>query len=193
MFRKRSRSSRAPGAPGVPPPAGAEPGDRSERTSHGLRELVAEQLDAACRALAQEIVRSFEPEIVVGLVKGGAYAGEELATVLGCKFVPVRLHARSRDHGYRSPTAESQMPAEVAGKRVLVVDDIPGTGETLDAAVVAAQKAGAVAVRTATLIARSSGYQPDFSAIQTDDLVVFPWDYEPTTGAVGSAGDDLAD
>lgn len=193
MFRKRSRSSEAPGDSGMPLAAAGEPGDRSESTSHGLRELVAERLDAACRALAREIVRSFEPEIIVGLVKGGAYAGEELAAILGCKFVPLRLHARSRDHGYRSPAAESQMPAEVAGKRVLVVDDIPGTGETLNAAVEAANRAGAEAVRTATLVARSSGYRPDFSAIQTDDLVVFPWDYEPTTGAVGSAGDDLAD
>lgn len=189
MFRKRAKKSKAVEAP--QPPGSGEPGDRSERVSPGLRELVAGQLDAACRSLAQTIVRSFEPEMIVGLVKGGVYAGEELAAILGCEFVPVRLHARSRDHGFRAPVAESGMPAEVEGKRILIVDDIPGTGETFEVAIEAAKAAGAVAIRTATLIARPGGYRPDFSAIETDDLVVFPWDYEPTTGAVGSAGDDL--
>lgn len=192
MFRKRAKKAKAVGTPEAPQsPGSGEPGDRSESASHGLRELVAGQLDAACRTLAQTIVRSYEPELIVGLVKGGVYAGEELAAILGCDFVPVRLHARSRDHGFRAPVAESGMPAEVGGKRILVVDDIPGTGETFEMAIEAAKAAGAVAIRTATLIARSAGYRPDFSAIETDDLVVFPWDYEPTTGAVGSAGDDL--
>ena len=55
----------------------------------------------------------------------------------------------------------------------------------------AAKEAGATEVRTATLVVRSDGFRPDFAALETEDLVVFPWDYEPTTGAVGSAGDDL--
>jgi hypothetical protein len=29
------------------------------------------------------------------------------------------------------------------------------------------------------LLRRPSGYSPDFAALATDELVVFPWDYEP--------------
>lgn len=164
--------------------------DRSAKSSQGLRELVAGELDAACQTLARAVVRSYEPEAIVGLVKGGVFAGEALATTLGCEFVAVRLHERSRDRGYQLQNAESGMPASLSGKRVLVVDDVPGTGESLLAAKEAAEETGAVEVRIATLVARSDGFRPDFSALETEDLVVFPWDYEPTTGAVGSAGDD---
>lgn len=192
MFRKRVKKAKKVELPSMPlpPGAGEEAGDRSAAPNQGLRELVAAELDAACRELAQRVVRSFEPEMVVGIVKGGVFAGEELAAILGCGFAAVRLHARSRDRGDGSLAAASSMPPEVDGKRILVVDDIPGTGETLLAAVEAAKEKGAIEVRTATLIARAGGFRPDFSAVETEDLVVFPWDYEPTTGAVGSAGDD---
>ncbi|HLV61680.1 MAG TPA: phosphoribosyltransferase family protein [Fredinandcohnia sp.] len=191
MFRKRAKKGMKEELSPVPVENGADDGigDRSAAPSRGFRELVAGELDAVCRELAQRVVRSFEPDFIVGIVKGGVFAGEELAAILGCPFAAVRLHARSRDRE-GALAAASAMPAEVAGKRVLVVDDIPGTGESLLVAVLAAKKAGAIEVRTATLIARSGGYQPDFAALETEDLVVFPWDYEPTTGAVGSAGDD---
>lgn len=195
MFGKRAKKAKKVKAPSIPEPRveelEVEAGDRSVASSEGLKELVAGELDAACRKLAQEIVRVFEPELIIGLVKGGVFAGEELASSLGCEFVAVRLGERSRDQGHRKLAAERGMPTSVEGKRVLVVDDVPGTGESLLAAVDAAKEAGATEVRTATLVVRSDGFRPDFAALETEDLVVFPWDYEPTTGAVGSAGDDL--
>lgn len=193
VFRRRARKAKKAKSPPVPMPgvAEGEARDLSAPPSKGLRELVARELDAACRDLARQIVAVFEPELVVGLVKGGVFAGEELAQHLGCDFVAVRLHPRSRDRGLGE--AESSMPPEVEGKRVLVVDDIPGTGETLLAAIEAAKDSGALEVRTATLIAREGGFRPDFSAVETEDLVVFPWDYEPTPGAVGSLEDESED
>lgn len=195
MFGKRARKAKKVKAPPIPDPRTGAPvaevaRDGSATSSQGLRELVASELDAACRDLAQTIVRTYEPEVIVGLVKGGVFAGEELAASLGCDFVALRLHARSRDHGFRVPVAETGMPPSVEGKRVLVVDDVPGTGASLRAAEDAAKEAGAVDVRSATLVVRSDGFRPDFAALETEDLVVFPWDYEPSTGAVGSAGDD---
>lgn len=171
-------------------PQDLSPDDRSRGSSGGLKEMMGPQLEAACKTLATTVVRGFEPELVIGVVKGGVFAGEELASFLGCPFVPVRVHRRSRDGGSGSLQAEAGMPAEVAGKRILIVDDIAGTGSTLTAAMAAAEEAGASSIRTATLVVRAGGYRPDFFVVETQDLVVFPWDYEPTTGAVGSAGDD---
>lgn len=194
LRRKKKRAADepqtpAPAAKGADAPVAAENPAVEPQAGRRVRELMAVALETACRNLAEAVVRKFEPEVVVGVVKGGVFAGEELASTLGCSFVPVRVHARSRDGGL---PAEAGMPSSLAGKRVLIVDDIAGTGATLTAAVEAAKAAGAGTVQTATLVVREGGFQPDFYVLETDDLVVFPWDYEPTTGAVGSAGDEYS-
>ena len=40
------------------------------------------------------------------------------------------------------------------------------------------------------LVVREGGYLPDFFCLETGDLVVFPWDYEPSAGAVAESGID---
>jgi len=166
------------------------PTDRSQGRNAGLRELDWPGFAAAARAVAGKVAGTFEAEVVVGVAKGGVFAGEEIASALKIPFFPVRLHSRSRDHGALSLGASTTMPAEISGRRVLVVDDIAGTGASLGAAREAATAGGAGEVRTAAISRREAGFRPDFWELETDDLVVFPWDYEPTTGAVGSFGDD---
>jgi hypoxanthine phosphoribosyltransferase len=72
-----------------------------------------------------------------------------------------------------------KMPPELRGKSVLIVDDVAASGDTLELARALAKKAGARQVLTAVLLQRSRGYAPDWSALTTDELVVFPWDYQP--------------
>lgn len=170
-------------------PAPRPPRDRSRGGDEGLRELDWQGVAATARDLARQVARFYAPEVVVGVAKGGVFAGQEVAGTLGCPFYPVRIHRRSRDQGARAPEASRQMPAEIEGRRVLIVDDIAGSGATLDAAVEAASEGGALEARTATLVVREGGFRPDFFGLETGDLVVFPWDYEPTTGAVGGGVD----
>lgn len=141
----------------------------------------------AARDLARQVVRGWSPELVVGVAKGGVFVGEEIANALQIPFFPVRIGKRSRDVGMRAPDAAEIMPADAAGRRVLVVDDVAGSGSTLQAALEAVSTAGAAEARTATLVVREGGWQPDFFAVETSDLVVLPWDYEASPGAVGSA------
>src|SRR5690606_29542775 len=91
------------------------------------------------------------------------------------------------------PDAAASMPPEAAGRRVLVVDDIAGSGATLESAVEAVRSVGATEVRTASLVVREGGFHPDHFGVETADLVVFPWDYEASPGAVGSASPDDGD
>src|SRR5690606_6538471 len=144
----------------APPPTRKAPRDRSRAGAGGVRELSWSQLENMARELASAIAASFDPEVVVGVVKGGVFAGREVASALRRPFLPVRLHARSRDAG--GIEASDGMPAELAGKRVLVVDDIAGTGATLRAAIEEAREAGASAVYTCTLVVREGGWHPDW-------------------------------
>jgi hypoxanthine phosphoribosyltransferase len=68
------------------------------------------------------------------------------------------------------------------------VDDVASTGATLARARALARKAGAAQVRTAVLIVRPGGARPDYSVLETDELVLFGWDYQ-LDGAGGGPGD----
>ncbi len=102
--------------------------------------------------------------------------GSALAAALGAEFYPVRIEKRRRDTA-PGPEVSRDLP-DVRGEKVLVVDDVASTGATLARARALARKAGAKEVRTAVLVARPRGARPDFSAIETDELVLFAWDYQ---------------
>jgi hypoxanthine phosphoribosyltransferase len=123
---------------------------------------------------------------VVGIAKGGVFVGGDRAA-LGADFYPVRIEKRRRDGGTLPDAAAQELPA-LRGKKVLVVDDVASTGATLARGRALARKAGARDVRTAVLVARPHGARPDFAALETDELILFGWDYQ--LDATGGAPED---
>ncbi|MCI0571719.1 MAG: phosphoribosyltransferase domain-containing protein [Myxococcaceae bacterium] len=153
--------------------------DRSRQRTP-VRELSWAEFDKQVQGLAKAVRARFRTEAVVGLAHGGVFVGGVLASALGCEHYPVRISPRSRDKGGRTqPRLAGAMPKELKGLKVLVVDDISASGESLELAVQLAKKVGAREVKTAALVTREGGFAPDFGAVQTDELVVFPWDYGP--------------
>ena len=146
-----------------------------------VQELSWAEFDRAVHALAATISKSFKPQAVVGVAHGGVFVGGALSSALGCEFFPVRISRRSRDKGAAKPKLSGEMPPELKGKRVLIVDDVVSSGDTLELATAMALKVGAREVNTAALVARPGGFAPGFCALPTDALVVFPWDYEAVT------------
>jgi hypoxanthine phosphoribosyltransferase len=146
-----------------------------------VQELSWAEFDRAVHALAATISKSFKPQAVVGVAHGGVFVGGALSSALGCDFYPVRISRRSRDKGAAKPKLSGEMPAELKGKRVLIVDDVVSSGDTLELATALALKVGAREVNTAALVARPGGFAPGFCALPTEALVVFPWDYEAVT------------
>lgn len=156
---------------------------RRRRPKKPVRELGWAAFGEVARALSADIARKFRPSVVIGIAKGGVFAGSAIATAVGAEFYPVRIERRRRD---TAPLAEAMttIPA-LTGKRVLVVDDVARTGATLARARALAKKAGAKEVRTAVLVTRPHGARPDFAAMETDQLVLFAWDYQLDDGASG--------
>ncbi|HUB09970.1 MAG TPA: phosphoribosyltransferase [Myxococcales bacterium] len=143
-----------------------------------FQEITWQRFDQLTRELAARMGRNV-PELVIGIAKGGVFVGGALAALLRCDFVPVRISRRSRDRvARRRPRVFGKMPAEVKGKRVLVVDDVVASGETLKLACAQALAAGAREAKSAALVVRESAPRPDWFALETSDLVVFPWDYD---------------
>jgi uncharacterized protein len=165
-------------APQVEVPRQLTGRDQSRQKTR-VQELTWADFDRHVQALARAITAASRPEAVVGLAHGGVFVGGALSSALGCDFYPVRISRRSRDKAVRKqPRLSGEMPAELKGKRVLVVDDVASSGDTLELAVELAMKVGAKETRTAVLVSRPGGFVPDHHALETQGLVVFPWDYE---------------
>lgn len=147
---------------------------RPAAPASGVRELSWLEFGAVVRDLAGRIAARFQPEVVLGVARGGIFVGGALAAPLQAEFLPVRVEKRSRDRRavptFRAPEAK--------GKRVLVVDDVTNTGATLAKARALAKRSGAREVQAVALVVRPGGARPEWSALETAQLIVFPWDYQ---------------
>jgi hypoxanthine phosphoribosyltransferase len=152
------------------------PAELKKRPRKAMREIGWATFGEIARQLATKIAKRFKPDAVLGVAKGGVFVGSAVSSTLGADFFPVRVERRRREADLM-PEAADQFP-DLKGKRVLVVDDVCQTGATLAKAKRLAKKAKAKEVRTATLVVRPGGARPDFHAMETDELVLFGWDYQ---------------
>ena len=129
-----------------------------------------------CRALALKVAREYDPEVIVGIARAGVIPGAVIASILRLDFYSMKISRRSGDDIRERPAILSAAPREAEGRRVLIVDEITTSGDTLRLALAAVRDVHPAEVRTATSFARTTGYQPDFSALTMDANVIFPWD-----------------
>ncbi|MBY4130528.1 adenine phosphoribosyltransferase [Rhodococcus fascians] len=115
----------------------------------------------ALRSVVSELGQGFDGvDMVAGIDARGFLLGAGVALELGCGVLAVRkagklpppVHSRSYDLEYG--TAELQIPTaiEVAGRRVLVVDDVLATGGTVEATARLLADQGAVIVGAAVVL-----------------------------------------
>jgi hypoxanthine phosphoribosyltransferase len=154
-----------------------KPYDYSIRT--GIRPISWEDFHGLCKALALA-VSPFQPEIILPIGRGGYYPGTLLAHMLQVEVFPVRLSRRVNDIvRFDEPHWLVEPPAEVANKRILIVDEICSSGGTLRMVKEKAIALGASDIRAAVLYAHTWGTDvPDFIGIITDELLLNPWDRE---------------
>jgi hypoxanthine phosphoribosyltransferase len=140
-------------------------------------DLSWEMFGELCRALALRVARDYDPDIVVGIARAGVFPGAVVASVLRKDFYALTISRREGGELVRErPAVLSAAPLQCQGKKVLLVDEITSSGETLRLGLAAIRDRNPAEVRTATSFTRNGGYQPDFIALQTDATIVFPWD-----------------
>lgn len=131
-----------------------------------------------CRVLALKVGTSgYAPEIVIGIAKAGVIPGAVVASILRCDFYSLKISREAGGERVRErPKILSAAPREAEGKRVLIVDEICTSGETLRIAQNALRQVAPSEIRTATSLVKVGGYRPDHYALETSATVVFPWD-----------------
>jgi hypoxanthine phosphoribosyltransferase len=143
----------------------------------GAFELSWELFGELCRALAVRVGNEYEPEMVIGIATPGVLPAATIAAILQVDFYAMKISRRERGELVRSrPEILSPTPVQARGRRVLIVDEITTSGDTLRLALAAVREVGPAQVRTATSFVKPGGYRPDYHALETGALIVFPWD-----------------
>ena len=140
-------------------------------------EVTWEMFGELCRALALKVADDYQPELVVGIARAGVIPAAVIASILRVDFYSMKISRKEGDSIVRErPAVLSAAPSAARGKRVLLVDEIATSGDTLRLGLAAIRDVGPAEVRTATSFARTRGYSPDYVALQTDATIIFPWD-----------------
>lgn len=142
--------------------------------------LSYERFGTAITELAEQITSSgWRPDIVLSIARGGMLPGGALGYALGVKnvaVVNVEFYT-GEDERLEMPVMLPPTPKaiDLAGSRVLIVDDVADTGRTLE--IVEDYCAEHVAeTRIAVLYAKPrSTVQPQYAWCETDRWIVFPW------------------
>src|SRR5918998_6240854 len=117
----------------IPHSFGAGEGERTMRSYDysrrtGVEPISWERFEALVRLLAEQ-VEAFEPQIILGIARGGLFPATMLSCVLRREFYPIRLTRRLNDAVVREqPVWLVRPPEKVRGRRVLIVDEIADSG-----------------------------------------------------------------
>ncbi len=153
--------------------------------SESIREVLTwEGFGKAARELATAVVDSgFQPDLIMSITRGGMLPAGTISYAMGIKnlhIINVEFYT-GVDARLPMPVLLPPVPAAVdlSQKKVLVVDDVADTGETLR--MVRDFCATHVAeTRTAVLYEKSqSVVKCDYVWKRTDEWISFPWSSEP--------------
>ena len=136
-----------------------------------------EEVEEAITALANAIKREFNPDVIVGVARGGLIPAVRLSHLLGDKLLRI-IHVKYyKGANARLKKLELLADIERVEGRVLVVDDVADTGTSLEFVLNHLKGKGAQEVRTATIAYKpKSRLKPDYFVYETDRWVVFPWE-----------------
>jgi len=140
-------------------------------------DLTWEMFGELSRALALRVAREYEPEIVVGIARAGVIPAAIIASILRVDLYSMTISRRAgTDEVRERPEVLTAAPGHAAGRRVLIVDELATSGDTMRLALAGVRGVGPAEVRTAVSFSRPGGYTPDYVALETDQAIIFPWD-----------------
>ena len=134
-------------------------------------------------SLVYDIKQSTDPtyyDLIIGLTRGGLPFAVQLSNYLN---IPMDTLDYSSKNGNGTTNDKSHLPnvSHITGKRILLVDDLADSGNTLVEITNSLEINGNNKVETATLLTKKcSKLEPTFTATgtrsPTDEWIVFPWE-----------------
>lgn len=131
--------------------------------------------------LSERIVKSgYKPDVIVGIARGGWIPARILSDVLYANAMfNVRIEYYS-DVGIRGREPKVTQPLSISleGKKILLVDEVIDTGDSLLHAIEHVKLQGVKEVRSAVLhLKPRSKITPDYYMQKVDCWTVYPWEH----------------
>ncbi|GGP19358.1 phosphoribosyltransferase [Thermocladium modestius] len=131
----------------------------------------------------------FRPDVVVGIMRGGVIAARLIGDLLGVdsiSLMEIKFYKGIGEQG-DEPRITQPLTINVKGKRVLVIDDIADSGNTMRTAIDYIKGMNPLQVKTATLLLKPwTKFKPDYYGGETTMWIVFPWELGETIRELGS-------
>ncbi len=145
----------------------------------GVKQISWEDFHAICRGLALAVT-PYDPQLILGISRGGLYAGTLISHLLQKDFYTIYLTRRHQNQKVsEQPLWLVRPPDLVRDQRVLVVDEISSSGDTLRMAKEELKRMGAREALCAVMYTHSWGTEvPDYIGLISDELLINPWDRE---------------
>jgi uncharacterized protein len=138
----------------------------------------------------------FKPDVIIALARGGLVPAR-----LFCDFLVMKkCYSIKVDHWGITAAKDGKaklsqsLDVDITDLKVLVVDDITDTGESLKISVEYLKSLNPSAIKTATLMhLNNSKFTPDFyGSMENWAWIIFPWNYrEDLVNLVGQAVEDV--
>lgn len=144
----------------------------------GVENITWDRFGELTNHLVEQLARE-KVDVVIGIARGGLIPATVVAAALRCEMFPIRLTRRMNDRIVHStPVVLLDVAIQVANRKcAVVIDEIADTGQTLTRAVQLVNRRGVPRILTATLVTHTwADPKPDYTAIESDALIIFPWD-----------------
>lgn len=148
-----------------------------------------QRMYSLCRKLAHSILDSgFRPEVIVAVARGGFVPARILCDCLEVhELAGIRVvHYGAGGEKKKQARLAAPLNTGIRGRKVLLVDDLVDTGETLKVASAYLETQGPADLRTAVMqIKITTEIKPEFSArtIRKWRWVIYPWAVMEDVGA----------
>ncbi len=142
--------------------------------------LTWDKIEEMCGKLAEQVKRSeFKPEILIGISRGGWIPARILSDMLGVyRLASIGVvFYKSAGKTMNRPKLTQELNVDIRGKRVLLIDDVADTGESLLLAKEKILALKPLGLKVATLNYKpKSKVKPDFFVEETTSWLVYPWE-----------------
>ncbi|HUT80964.1 MAG TPA: phosphoribosyltransferase family protein [Candidatus Bathyarchaeia archaeon] len=129
--------------------------------------------------LSTEIIRSYKPDILIGISRGGLVITRLFSDILGIEDIGIIGIGFYTNIGEttKEPTLIQELTISIEGKKVLLIDDVSDSGRSLEFAVQYLKNKGLAEIKTVTLHYKPhSIFKPDYFITETTKWIVYPWE-----------------
>ncbi|NTU74086.1 hypothetical protein HGB07_08150 [Candidatus Roizmanbacteria bacterium] len=112
------------------------------------------------------------PDIIVGITRGGLIPARLLSSLLKVKS----MYCLSVEKQGEERKVMTEITADLAGKKIVLVEDMLETGRSLGVAKKYLEGKGATVYTACLFVMPQSEVAPDFSLDEVNEVIHFPWE-----------------